>query len=452
MNRGAALPSTRLNLRGSLPLWAGVVLFIAAVAANYWSMRETIRLTDQRKQHREALVAALLTLSELKDLETGQRGYLITGRDDYLTPYFQARQHLAQAYARMRESLRINPALDSAFWNGLDEAVNRRIELAEHNLQIRRRNDFTMPQLLPTLDQGRLAMDEIRQHFARIETEQRAAISGLETQLQQVQARGQWLMWLGSASALLLVGIAYGMFRREQRRRLQAESVLEATVMERTAELQQALARIDAFAGEQERSIESERRRLAREVHDQIGQLFTALRMTTRTWAKRWEGEADFQREFAVFDRLLDEGVNTARRITAELRPPMLDDLGLAAALEHYCGQALPPANLLWRIDIEDDERLAAAQATALFRIAQEALTNVIRHAQALNVEIRGHAEATEYRLAISDDGRGVREAPGFGVRGMQERARLAGGDCVLNAGAAGGTVVTVSLPLRLKA
>lgn len=223
------------------------------------------------------------------------------------------------------------------------------------------------------------------------------------------------------------------------------------------AEFDAARARIDAanrrlahFAAAQDRAIEEERRHVAREVHDQLGQVFTAIKLIAQSLPR----ESFPPGQAAALDQALEMGIAGARRITAELRPPLLDDLGLAAALEHYAqgiAAAGPPACVA---EIADDDRLEAAQALGLFRIVQEAVTNVRRHAGAKQVAITGRAENDRYLLCVDDDGRGIDEAairPGaLGLTGMSERARLLDGECVVKSGDGGGTVVEVRLPLKI--
>lgn len=213
------------------------------------------------------------------------------------------------------------------------------------------------------------------------------------------------------------------------------------------AAVEQAREDLRAFVRKLDRDIESERRRLAREVHDQIGQVFTALKLkllgcqpgTAITPATRVE-----------FDHLLDDGIRVARRIAADLRPAMLDDLGLGPALEHYARQFAERAGLVADVALAPDARLAPAQATQLFRIAQEALTNVARHAGATRVRLRGAVVEGRYVLTLEDDGKGMAtpDREGLGIRGMQERAELVGANLVLGRSDLGGVSVSVHLPL----
>ncbi|MCU0842097.1 MAG: PAS domain S-box protein [Thiobacillaceae bacterium] len=209
--------------------------------------------------------------------------------------------------------------------------------------------------------------------------------------------------------------------------------------------LEDSQTQLRRYARELDRSVEQERRRLAREVHDQLGQLLTVMKL-------RLAGRPAGEPLRVELDPLLDRSVEVARRISADLRPPMLDDLGLGAALGQLAEGLLAPVGMVVRVALADDHRLPPEQATQLYRIAQEALTNVLRHAAARRLEITGHVAGDAYVLAIVDDGRGFAPGAGragaLGLLGMRERAELAGGVCRVESRPGGGTRVEASLPL----
>lgn len=212
--------------------------------------------------------------------------------------------------------------------------------------------------------------------------------------------------------------------------------------------IDEARQRIASFAATQDRAIEQERRRVAREVHDQLGQVFTAIKLIVQSVPHK----AFPPDQEAALHQALEMGITSARRITAELRPPLLDDLGLAAALDHFAREIARTGELTCAVDILDQDRLCGPQALALFRIVQEATNNVLKHAGATRIAIEGHGDGEHYHLRIEDDGCGFDAArvrpDAMGLINMRERARLMNGHCELAPGAAGGTVVRVSLPL----
>jgi PAS domain S-box-containing protein len=206
---------------------------------------------------------------------------------------------------------------------------------------------------------------------------------------------------------------------------------------------------------------EEERTRIAREIHDELGQMLTGIKMDLRWAERRLDEMGDDGRLNPILDKLVDAGeltdatVRTVQRIAAELRPGILDKLGLPMALEYEAEQFRRRTRIPCRLDLPGDvPRLRPETATAFFRIFQEALTNVSRHSQATAVEAAFRLEGGEWRLEIRDNGKGITASDlarpaSLGLLGMQERARLLGGDVRFSPGERGGTVVTVLIPVE---
>lgn len=209
--------------------------------------------------------------------------------------------------------------------------------------------------------------------------------------------------------------------------------------------------RIASFASAQNEAIEQERRRVAREVHDQLGQVFTALKMIVQSMP----AEAFPPGQEAAMSQALELGIASAQRIAADLRPPLLDDLGLADALEYYGSEVAASGQVECKVDVIDHTRLCPAQALGLFRIVQEAVTNILRYAKASRIVIAGGGDDDHYRLHIADNGCGFNPdsvRPGaMGLANMRERATLMKGACSILSHPGGGTTVEITLPLDEK-
>ncbi|WP_374521835.1 ATP-binding protein [Hydrogenophaga sp.] len=195
---------------------------------------------------------------------------------------------------------------------------------------------------------------------------------------------------------------------------------------------------------------EEERRHFARELHDELGQRLTALKLELSACAMQHEVTTSEP----VF-RTLDETVAAVRRIAADLRPPMLDDLGPVAAIEWLCRQHQARTGLQVQVRIDVlPERLPAMLATPAYRIVQEALTNVARHARATQVQVRLFVRDGQLVISVQDDGVGfgvtpLRPTGSFGLIGIRERALMLGGTVWLGRGEWGGAHLEARLPVR---
>ncbi|MEV4423211.1 GAF domain-containing sensor histidine kinase [Patulibacter sp. NPDC049589] len=197
---------------------------------------------------------------------------------------------------------------------------------------------------------------------------------------------------------------------------------------------------------------EAERTRWARELHDETLQGLASLKLLLAGSLRAPPELARPAVEAAVGQ--VEHEITALRAIIADLRPAALDELGLEPALRTLVGRVTTGTTLRARLDLEVGQaRLAPEIETIAYRVAQEALTNVVRHAGAAHAEVEVRLESGRFRLRVTDDGRGPvggeRSAPGYGIVGMQERAALAGGVVTVAGGADGGTVVELDLPLR---
>lgn len=221
------------------------------------------------------------------------------------------------------------------------------------------------------------------------------------------------------------------------------------------AELEKSHQQLRDLTGSLETVREDERTRIARELHDELGQQLTGLKMDLSWMESRLpEGKAELTAKLEGMKKLVSATVASTRRISAELRPLVLDDLGLAAALDWLARDFSGRSGLEVSIDIgPDDWVLDNALATTIFRIAQESLTNVARHAEASRVRISLARSGGRLILAVADNGRGMApgatEKPGhFGLLGITERIRALAGELRISSQPGEGTTLSVSIPL----
>lgn len=237
------------------------------------------------------------------------------------------------------------------------------------------------------------------------------------------------------------------------------ESARDVTERVRAEEaLQQYAERLRALAARLAEVSEAERQRLAQELHDQVGQNLTALGINLNIVQAQMPPGASAAVRARLDDSLslVGQTAERIRDVMANLRPPVLDDYGLVAALHWYAEQFARRTDIAIAVEGEDPVPRPAARAeNALFRIAQEALTNVAKHAQATHVTVSVEADGKTLRLLVADDGIGFDPADltrpgtgrGWGMLTMTERAEAVGGRCRIASVPGKGTQVVVEVP-----
>ena len=199
---------------------------------------------------------------------------------------------------------------------------------------------------------------------------------------------------------------------------------------------------------------EEERTVIAREIHDQLGQALTGLKMDLAWLTRRLPENKPVKERAASMQALLESTVGSVRTLSTQLRPPILDDLGLEAAVEWQTTEFCRQSGIKCELELHIGERFVENQhATAAFRILQEALVNVARHAKADNVTVEIGFAGETLHLSVSDDGCGIADATlssshSIGLIGMRERAAALGGEVNIGRSPSGGTHVTLELPL----
>ena len=246
--------------------------------------------------------------------------------------------------------------------------------------------------------------------------------------------------------------------QEEALRALSRQVMTQLDMRLKLVELEHARDQLREVAAHQERIKEEERKRIAQEIHDELGGLMTAIKsylsFTIDDVQRRGETP---DRHLLDTSALADSAIETVRRVITELRPSVLDQLGVWVALEWYAAQFQERTRLQCRVEIDDATaaiELDTERSTALFRIMQESLTNVARHAEASEVGMHARVEQDSVVLEILDNGRGI-DSPqmlkrdSWGIAGMYERARYFGGAVSITGQKGGGTLVTVRMPME---
>ena len=285
-----------------------------------------------------------------------------------------------------------------------------------------------------------LLQERIAEVFATGEASVEAAFVAKDGQATPYFFTGRRLMFDGTAC---LVGVGIDIAKRKH-----AEQKVKAS----RDQLRALLTRL-------QQAQEEERTRVAREIHDELGQLLTGLKMDVRWLEKKLSGPGLPPELHPLLDRavaasaLADTTIATVQKIAAELRPGALDKLGLAAALTQRARRFAERSGIHCTVTAEEAETpLPPEVATELFYIAQEALTNVARHAHAQNVTIQLSTTPDATKLEICDDGVGITAANqaaanSLGLLGMKERVGHCAGTIAIQRRASGGTQIIVHIP-----
>jgi signal transduction histidine kinase len=241
---------------------------------------------------------------------------------------------------------------------------------------------------------------------------------------------------------------------RASRDLAELNETLESRVREQTQDLRNLTAHL-------ERAREEERTRISRELHDELGQELTAMNLALTLTQQRYTRDPQCVRSnLTELEALLARTRTTTRNLVADLRPRLLDELGIRAAIEWLIRQTQERSQLTCRLNADKIETLPAEISTVVFRIVQEALTNVTKHAHATLVDIELRVRGEVLSLTVADDGIGISNTAagattpkaGFGLLGIRERVKGLSGEIDIHPGLRGGTRIAVKLPLPGKA
>jgi signal transduction histidine kinase len=200
---------------------------------------------------------------------------------------------------------------------------------------------------------------------------------------------------------------------------------------------------------------EEERTRIAREIHDELGQILTALKMDLSWLSKKFtKNQAVLLEKAKTMEKLVDSTLKVVKRLATELRPGLLDDLGLSAAIEWQAEEFQQRTGIQCDVIIDPEDIIVKGElSTAVFRIFQETLTNVARHANATQIHVLLKEEKDRLFLEVRDNGKGITtkqisDPKSFGLIGIRERAQFLGGEVTFQGIPNQGTTVTLTIPL----
>jgi signal transduction histidine kinase len=416
-----------------------------------------LKAANARQAQADRVSAKLQYLNLLvTDADSGLRGYFLSGSDTYLGPLRTAERELDGQFTILKDLLADNPSQLKNLAQ-LQTLVRRRIALMTQGLEVYRHGGLKDIVAISRTQDDRTDMDEIRLQVVIMTGEQNELLAARGAAFYD-QYRRTALLGIGiNLAAILVLVLFYNLIWRGFRLRLVAERALQQTndglenlVAARTEQL-------SVLSRHLIRVSEDEKARLARELHDEMGANLTAIGMALASVGEQLkEAHPEHAASLARARATLVETVQLKRRIVEDLRPSLLDNLGLAAALESYAEDYARVTGLDCEVLIDGEVDTAGPmQEIALFRIAQESLNNIAKYAQARHVVLHLAREGEGLALEVSDDGIGIppdamRRSKSHGLLGMRERALLLCGSLKVERGVNGvGTSVQAWVPLE---
>ena len=390
---------------------------------------------------------------DILDAETGQRGFILTGDNAYLVPYQQAQNRLRGDLDALQGLLGDNPVQASQLAT-VRRLLSDRFDDIDTTIKLRRDEGLAAAQSVVTTHAGKITMDTLRAALdGMVEEESRvrnARIGGLTRHQQGIR----FGFFAESLLNLLLVTLGaiflWTDLRRHRRERAalqQRGATLEAQVRDRTAQLTE-LSRF------QESVREDERKRVARELHDELGGTLTAAKIDLQLITDRLKTDAAVVPRIARINAALDDAIAVKRRIIEDLRPTLLDNLGICAALRWQCEEFAKRTGCACHAQCpEADAPPTLDQSVAIYRIVQEALTNIAKYAKATSVQVDLFRQEDHWQLRVRDDGVGIDPAKqhhptSHGLISIRERVHVLNGEVSVNGRPGDGTLIEVSLPV----
>lgn len=390
------------------------------------------------------------------DAESGQRGYLLTGRAEYLTPYRNAAADARRSLQSLRHLYsQLNQTESERRRDDVERAVIGKLSELDEVLRLHDAGQPDAAHELLLTGIGRDQMDGIRD-----------AVDELLAYQNQLVARGLQgifdtllLNRIGVAAMTVMSLLLLGMFLRQRhqldRQRFERQVEMQAERDRLEAEVERRTAELTELARHLQTAREDERARLARDLHDELGALLTTAKLDVARIKPRLPGgNPELLERLTHLTQTLNSGIALKRRIIEDLRPSTLNNLGLGPALEILCNEFGERLGVPVIARIEP-LRLAPSAELTVFRMVQEALNNVAKYAQASEVEVTLQAQGDQALVTLHDNGLGFDPhnvpAGHHGLMGMRFRVEAEGGMLEIASRPGGGTTLRARLPRQVE-
>ena len=425
---------------------AGVAMLLIS-ESSFWRAKESM---DNLGRLGNARTAIQTLHRNMVDAETGQRGFLLTRNPEYLAPYRDASDDVRETMQTLREHFKDQPAKVESI-KKLEELVQTKMSEMEVTIGLAENGKDEQLREVMGSGIGKEQMDTIRTVSAQLLADETAKVGVGRKDIYDTLMLNR--IGVGAMTALSLLAlfmylrqtVALDAQRDEQQRIIQAErDQLERVVERRTAQLIELTRHLQTAR-------EDERHRLARELHDELGALLTAAKLDAARLKSRIASLAP-----EALERLnhlvetLNSGIALKRRIIEDLRPSALSNLGLVAALD-ILGREFGERNGIEVVQRLEPVALGPSAELTVYRLVQEALTNVTKYAKASQVTIDLHVDGANVQVGVEDDGAGfdpqAMQTSSHGLFGMRYRVEAEGGRLSIDSAPGQGTRIRATLP-----
>ena len=423
-----------------LLLAAAIVILVVNEATyrhSFTTLGQGIALTDAR-------ISSARALQLITDAESAQRGYVLTGHESHLARYQQA---LAELPAVMAPTLRFVAGDISDGESGdrmLTRLVDARLKDLVSTIALFRQGKGDEARAAVEADVGRNRMERLRSAFNEALTRAAAVQQQYRISLYDALALNRWVVMVLTLAGAGAAGVFVHQLRANDDERERRKLGLEAEVQARTNELRQ-------LAGNLETAREDERAHVARELHDELGALLTAVKLDLMRLRRVADLPTPALERVASVERRVDEGIALKRRIIEDLRPSSLSNLGLVAALEIQLREFAKASDLQVGSELAPVALRPEAELT-VYRLIQEAFTNISKYAHAKRVQVSLQVRDGVAEVSVTDDGIGfdpsTHKASAHGLVGMRYRVEAGGGELTVHSAPGQGTRVSATLPL----
>ncbi len=428
-----------------------LLLGLAVLLTNEIGHRRALAVIASREALLDARVEVSLLMREVIAAESGQRGYLLTGRPEYKDPYTRSAALVQGQLAKLAKIYSAWPDR-SADVNKLDELTRQRMSELDTTVNMFESTHTEGWRDVMLTDIGRetmLAIEGQARNMARVETTRIDESRELLTETLLFSRIG--------IAALVVLSLAALLLYARQARRLDAERGERAAALRFERDrLEQEVERrtrdITQIATHLQTAREDERSSLARELHDELGGLLTAAKLdVARMRSRLAAAPPEVLERMGHLVKTLDEGIALKRRIIEDLRPSSLNNLGLKAAIEILCVEFAERSELKVNTEIEELP-LGDTGKLTVYRLVQEALTNVAKYASASTVHVSVLEHGAWADIDVRDDGvgfdPGAARAAAHGLAGMRFRVQSSQGELKIKSKPGQGTTIQARLPL----